>query len=491
MSSPQSTSRSPAAWVVAAVILALVLAIGVTLLGGSGGGPLPAATPSPAPSAGPSPPAQPSREPTNQLTVRLGRVLGRGVGGRAHPADLAEAAAAVARTMTDLYSVGFVDPAAWQGGTFPGIYRFFAGAARADARGDLRELTLGHSATRLDGVRPREARLNVRFLTDAANRPSTAFADMRFEGTGVSGTTEIPLRQQGQFTLRRVDAEWRIVAYDVQSHVPSAFDVERRVQGASALPSLPSRDPFFLLVIGSDARPGQSVNGSRGDSLHIVAVDPKTGAASILGIPRDSFVPVPGAGTTKINEALARGGPELAVKTVEQLSGVHIDAYILTGFQGFEQIVRTVGAISIQIPYDISDHFSHAFFHRGPTELNPREALAFVRNRHDAPGGDLGRSLNQGRFLVAALAELRDRLRTDPAAIIPWVVAGAKYVQTDLTVSQMIDLILAAPAIDPDRIVNRVAPGSTATIGGRSVVLLGSAARQMFHDLARHASLRP
>lgn len=491
MSSPRNTGRSAVAWVVAAVVLALVLVIGVALLGGSGGGPPPAATPSPAPGPGQSPIAQPSQGPGDRLSVRLGRVLGHGVGGRAHPGDLAEAADAVARTMTDLYSVAFVDPAAWHEGTFPGIYRFFAGSARADAHGDLHELTLGHAAVELDAVRPREARLNVRFLTDAADRPSTAFADLRFEGTGVSGSTEIPLRQQGEFTLRRVDGEWRIVAYDVQSHVPSALDVDRRVQEASALPSLPSRDPFFLLVIGSDARPGQSVNGSRGDSLHIVAVDPRTGTASILGIPRDSFVPVPGAGTTKINEALARGGPELAVKTVEQLSSVHIDAYILTGFQGFEQIVRTVGAISIRIPYDISDHFSHAFFDRGPTELNPREALAFVRNRHDAPGGDLGRSLNQGRFLVAALAELRDRLRPDPSAIIPWVVAGARYVQTDLSVSQMIDLILAAPGIDPARIVNRVVPGSVATIGGRSVVLLGAAAREMFHDLARHATLGP
>jgi len=488
MSRPRLTIRS-AAWTVSGVIVASLLLIGFSRLAGPDRGPGSTAVPSPAPSSAPGPTAQPSREPGSHFTVHLGRVLGHGVGGRVHPSDLAASARAVARTMTDLYSAAFVDPAAWHNGTFPGIFRLFAGAARVTARGDLRELTLGRAAAKLDAVRPRMARVNLRFLTDASDRPSVAFADMSFEGTGVAGTAEIPLRQGGTFTLRRVDGVWRIVAYDVRSHIPSAFDVERRVQEASALPSLPSRDPFFFLVIGSDARPGQSLNGSRGDSLHIVGVDPRTGAASILGIPRDSFVPVPGAGTTKINEALARGGPELAVKTVEQLSGVHIDAYILTGFQGFEQIVRTVGSISIQIPYDISDHFSHAFFQRGPTELNPREALAFVRNRHDAPGGDLGRSLNQGRFLIAALAELRDRLRTDAAALIPWVVAGARYVQTDLSFPQMIDLILAVPAIDPARIVNRVVPGSVATVGGRSVVMLGAAAREMFHDLARDATL--
>jgi LCP family protein required for cell wall assembly len=485
MSSPHLTVRSAAAWLVTAAVLALALLIGVSLLGGPGHRPLPAAAPSPAP----TPSQSPNAEPGYRLRLTLGRVLGRGIGGRAHAGDLAEAARAVERTMTDLYSAGFVDPTAWHDGTFPGIYRLFAGSARAEAHTDLRGLTLGHVAVALDAVQPREARLNVRFLTDAADRPSTAFADMRFEGTALSGTTETRVRQQGDFTLRRVDGVWRIVSYDVRSHVPSAFDIERKVEEARGMPSLPSRDPLFFLVIGSDARPGQSIGGSRGDSLHIVAVDPRTGAASILGIPRDSFVPVPGAGTTKINEALVRGGPELAVKTVEQLSGVHIDAYVLTGFQGFEHIVRTVGAISITIPYDISDHFSHAFFQRGPTELNPREALAFVRNRHDAPGGDFGRSLNQGRFLIAALAELRDGLRTDPSAIIPWIVAGARYVQTDLSVPQMIDLILAAPVIDPARIVNRVVPGSTATIGGRSVVLLGASAREMFHDLARDGTL--
>jgi hypothetical protein len=206
MSRPRLTIRS-AAWTVSGVVVASLLLIGFSGLAG--------------PDRGPGSTAVPSREPGSHFTVHLGRVLGHGVGGRVHPSDLAASARAVARTMTDLYSAAFVDPAAWHNGTFPGIFRLFAGAARVTARGDLRELTLGRAAAKLDAVRPRMARVNLRFLTDASDRPSVAFADMSFEGTGVAGTAEIPLRQGGTFTLRRVDGVWRIVAYDVRSSTSS------------------------------------------------------------------------------------------------------------------------------------------------------------------------------------------------------------------------------------------------------------------------------
>jgi LCP family protein required for cell wall assembly len=245
---------------------------------------------------------------------------------------------------------------------------------------------------------------------------------------------------------------------------------------------------MFVLVIGSDARPGANPARALADSIHIVGVNPRRGRASILGIPRDSFVQIPGRGADKINASL-RGGPELVVDTVERLAGVRIDAYVLTGFAGFERIVDTVGQIEIDIPYAMNDPYSHARFRAGRTRLNARNALAFSRNRHDARGGDFGRSLNQGRLLVAFLAELREDLRRGNAELLPWLLAGTRYAETDLELGQMVDLLLAVPAIAPGDVRNRVLPGHTATIGGRSVVVLSPNARDMLRDVARDAVL--
>jgi LCP family protein required for cell wall assembly len=253
---------------------------------------------------------------------------------------------------------------------------------------------------------------------------------------------------------------------------------------ASFSPDVSSRGPFFLLVIGSDARPGQAAARTRSDSLHIVAFDPRLGRGTVVGIPRDSFVPIPGAGTNKINAALALGGPGLVVRTVERLTGVHIDAYVLTGFDGFKRLINAIGGLRVRIPYRMNDPYSKAHFTPGPARLSGRRALAFSRDRHDVPGGDFGRSLNQGRELIAALQQLRDRFRHDPTAMIPWAIAGSTYLQTDLGIQQIADLLLQVNSISPSRIRNLVVSGSGATVHGQSVIRLGVKARAVFRDLA-------
>jgi polyisoprenyl-teichoic acid--peptidoglycan teichoic acid transferase len=252
-------------------------------------------------------------------------------------------------------------------------------------------------------------------------------------------------------------------------------------------PAAPDR--LFILAIGSDARPGQSVARARADSLHIIGVNPQKRSASILGIPRDAFVPIPGAGTQKINASLFHGGPELTVRTVEQLTGIQMDAYVLAGFEDFRRMVTTLGGLEVRVPYPMSDSFSGANFRAGPTRMTGPEALAFARNRHDAPGGDFGRSLNQGTLILSALRELLQDYEKDPVTLLRWTVAGGRYLITDLTFDRTLDLLLAALAIDPDRVRNRVVSGGGGTVGGASVVHLGSSAQAMFRDLRQDASL--
>jgi LCP family protein required for cell wall assembly len=443
------------------------------------------ATPTVRPSAGGT--SQPSPSPRRgpfELVVEVRDVRADGPNGRIPPRRLRGPAVAVTETITELYSIGFVDPDAWAGGEFPNLGSLFAAGARPTDDRALRSLTLGTAARELEAVKPRRARLDLRFLADAKDRPIVAVANVRFDGIGFSAEGRRPIRHDGRYTLRRANGRWRIVSYDVRART-----IGTRTAG-TFLPGFPSRDPMFVLVVGSDARPGQSVSATRADSIHIVGVNPRRGRASVLGIPRDSWVPIAGGGSDKINAALARGGPELLVRTVERLTGISLDAYVLTGFQGFTNLVSDIGGIDLTIPFPLYDRWAHARFDKGPVKLTGNKALAFTRARKALRDGDFGRSLNQGRFLVAALATLRDRFTSrGGAALIPWAVAGARHLRTDLTVSDMFELLLAAPAFDPNRVRNEVVPGGVGNVGGRSVVFLGAGAHAKFRDLARDGLL--
>jgi LCP family protein required for cell wall assembly len=414
---------------------------------------------------------------------------GRGPDGPIRRRALQDPAREVRDSLERLYSIAFVDPSGWDGGRFPDLARSFAGDARETVRGDLGALTLGPAARVVEAVRPERARVEVRFLADASKRLVAAFAQVAFEATAFAGDAELPIEQSGAYTLRRVDGDWRVVAYDVRGRIPKARDVRTEVRAAESSPDVPANDLLFVLVIGSDARPGQQVARTRADSLHIVGINPKLDRASIVGIPRDSYVPIPGHGTDKINASLVRGGPELVVDTVERLAGVKIDAYVLTGFDGFTRIVDSIDGIQVNVPYLMREP-GMPTMRPGRMQLDGRHALAFGRNRHDAPGGDFGRSLNQGRLLTAALRELQHDARQDPASTIEWAVAAARHIDTDLTFAESLDMLLAARSIDAGRVRNEVVSGSGRMIGGMSVVILGQRARAVFRDLAADAVLR-
>lgn len=444
--------------------------------------------PEPGPTRPPPSSTTPEPEPF-ELKMNLRRYGGRGPDGVIRRRSLTTPARAVRDALERAYSIAFVDPEEWGGGRFPALVDAFAGDARATVRDDLDALTIGPAALVLDAVRPERANVDVRFLTDAARRPQAAFATVAFEATGVAGDAEVRIRHGGEFTLRRIEGRWRVVAYDVRGRVPTPQDIRGKARAATSAPGVPSNDLLFVLVIGSDARPGQPVARARADSLHIVGINAKLGRASIVGIPRDSFVPIPGYGTDKINASLVRGGPELVVATVERLAGIRIDAYALTGFEGFKRVVTAVGGIPVNVPYLMAEP-AFPTLRPGRARLNGRRALAFSRNRHDAPGGDFGRSLNQGRLLAAALDELQRDVRKDPANLVAWAAAAARHIDTDLSFGESLELLLAAGSIDADRVRNAVVSGSGGTIGGRSVVVLGERARAVFRDLAADAIVR-
>lgn len=238
----------------------------------------------------------------------------------------------------------------------------------------------------------------------------------------------------------------------------------------------------FVLVIGSDARPGQDPTRARADSLHLLAVNPATSRATIVGLPRDSWVDVPGHGHRKINSALVLGGPDLMAQTVRTLTGLPIHYYVVTGFDGFTRLVDELGGVDVAVERRMNDRFSGARFEPGWHHFNGGEALAFSRNRKDSGRGDFSRSENQGLVLLSALAKMRAEVGDD-AGVAAWTSVLVKHVALDVPPADLPGLGALARVLDPHTTDNVVAPGGVGRAGGQSVVFLDPAAATLFDDL--------
>lgn len=257
----------------------------------------------------------------------------------------------------------------------------------------------------------------------------------------------------------------------------------RSAHGASFLPALEGKRPLFILAIGSDARPGQAPQSTRADSIHLIGMDLRRRRATILGFPRDSYIPIPGHGTDKINSALFLGGPELVVQSIENLTDIRVDFWVLTGFQGFVRFWNDVGPINVDVPRPMFDSASGANFTAGVHSFMGREALAFARDRHDVPGGDIGRSENHGRLLMEALEAFSKKVKANPAELLLWLSAGWRSVDTDISARELFDLALTVAQFKNKAVNNLVVPSSTGSAGAASVVFISSSASAIYADM--------
>jgi LCP family protein required for cell wall assembly len=253
--------------------------------------------------------------------------------------------------------------------------------------------------------------------------------------------------------------------------------------GASFVPALEGKRPLFILALGSDARPGENISRMRADSIHLIGVNPRQRRATILGFPRDSWVSIPGYGVAKINTAMTLGGPPLMVRTIENLTGIRIDFWLLTSFNGLIRMVDGIGGLKLHIPRAMRDEASGSNFSAGRHHLTGEEALAFARDRHSVPGGDFGRSLNHGRLFLAALTKLRSGFDRNPGKLFRWITVGWRNVRTDLGLETLVDLGLTATQVRPSRVNNLLVPAAVGTVGPQSVVFLSPRAPSVYADM--------
>jgi LCP family protein required for cell wall assembly len=247
--------------------------------------------------------------------------------------------------------------------------------------------------------------------------------------------------------------------------------------------------PVFILALGIDGRLG--VGGERSDAIHVIGVNPGQGSATILDIPRDTWVQIPGHGMDKINAAYTDGGPGGAAETVEALTGAHIRFVLTTTFDGFPKMVDELGGLPINVPYPMHDPFSGSHFDPGLHYFGGLDSFAFVRDRHSTTNGDLDRTGNQGAAIVAALSQLRSQGASgNPAKVFKALATLGRNTQlTNVGVLDLYNLGKLALSIDPAKVRNVVIPAGTGTVGAQDVVFAAPAAGSLFADFRDDAVL--
>ena len=256
----------------------------------------------------------------------------------------------------------------------------------------------------------------------------------------------------------------------------------------------PSFDkPIFILAIGSDSgskryhRGGTPQHG-RSDSIHIIAINPRLKKATIVGIPRDSYVPIAcGSSPNKINASMFFGGPPCLIKTIENLSGgtIRFDYYMVGGFDNLENMVNAIGGVTVKVDpglgsakHRLEDHNSRAQGIKvGTTHLNGHDALAYSRDRHDYGRGDFDRTRHQGLVLIGGLTQARKLVKTDPGKTMGFLKSIFSNVHTDIKLLDALRLGLLALEIAPPDVTNTFLDGGTGSTPAGSSVLLSNPQR--------------
>lgn len=255
------------------------------------------------------------------------------------------------------------------------------------------------------------------------------------------------------------------------------------------------------LLVGSDSREGLSAEerkrlgtgstaGRRTDTMMLVHV-PVGGKPALISVPRDSYLPIPGKGSNKINAAYAFGGPELLVQTVERNTGLRVDSYVEVGFGGFVNIIDALGGIEMCLPKAIKDRDSHLDLRKGCQNLDGTTALGYVRMRKADPRGDLGRVERQ-REMLAAVAKKAASPATVLNPVRYWTLSNASTsavtLDQDTSLFGFTRLGLAMRRVssgDGYTLTVPIADNDARTSAGSAVLWDEKRAKALFADLAR------
>ena len=212
---------------------------------------------------------------------------------------------------------------------------------------------------------------------------------------------------------------------------------QEAIQGALA-DRANSTDPFYMLLLGSDEREGNTEMGARSDTAIVARIDPKNNQVTLISIPRDTKIVYRGS-TIKFNAAYFYGGTAGSITAASELLGVPISHYAEVSFSSLVGLVDAVGGVEVDVPMRISDRKAGDItIEEGVQTLDGESALVFARSRQYTDG-DFTRASNQ-RLLIEALAK---KVISLPITQMPGVIEGAaQCVTTDLSLTGIISLAM-------------------------------------------------
>ena len=265
---------------------------------------------------------------------------------------------------------------------------------------------------------------------------------------------------------------------------PSTRSLTKPVASAGTETTVEPPNTQNILLIGSDNRETEGDKYGRSDTLMLVHIDPEQNFVSVLSLPRDLRVEIPGYGRQKINAAYAIKGAELAIETVQTVTGVDLDHYVNIDFDAFRQLTTELGGIYVDVDrryYYVGDNYETINIWPGYQALAGENALDYVRFRHDN-NNDFGRIQRQQRFLRAAKEQVS---KWDAALKIPSLVdVLARNVTTDMSTNQVLRLAVWGMRLQGGRVKQVELNATTANIGGGSYVIADEdAIREAVRDL--------
>jgi LCP family protein required for cell wall assembly len=289
---------------------------------------------------------------------------------------------------------------------------------------------------------------------------------------------------------------WALTGY-INGHI-------KRVDAGTA--NSDSTGPLNILVAGVDPRTGLTHHqevvlhvgsdvSSNSDTLMLAHVSADRSRVTVVSIPRDSWVSIPGHGMSKINAAYGYGGARLMVQTVEQATGLTINDYVEVDFLGFVKVIDALGGVNICLPQAVDDAYSGLSLSAGMHHVDGITALAYARDRHSFATSDLARIQDQQRLVSSALTQaIHSGLLANPVRLSAFISASlsALTVNQGLNVSALADQMRGISAHDVTFITVPLASADYQTPTGQLAVQWDAqAAGRLFQELANDQSVAP
>ena len=244
----------------------------------------------------------------------------------------------------------------------------------------------------------------------------------------------------------------------------------------------PDGQVLTLLLLGSDDGPprGGDLREARADAFHLLFVSGDRQHATFVSLPRDSWVEVPGWGSTRINACL-NAGPEGCVETVEAEFGVEVDGYLLTSMNGLKRAFEEFGRIAVDVETPLS-HGGQDIPETGRQELSGSQTLTYARDRKNRSGGDFQRSRAQSEILALAHREVLEAGSIE--RVVDAVAVLRRHSVTDLGGAELLRLGFEAMRLPPGNVERELVPAGVGRVGAASVVFLQDGAYDLVEDAA-------